>query len=122
MVFVFPDWAYFAAIDTLGLIAIIYGIFIRPRLEAWAANKKFPRQGTYVEVSFWDLGVKTGNLPPINITKVYSNLGGLFEDFIKSLQGNKQVNWDVIGRELSKVMTKKQLEEVAETINKKLEA
>ena len=85
MSFLLPVVIYTAGMATTELFIWLYAIFIRDRLKEKSNRKNgIIKHGTYVEVSFWDLGFKSGNLPPIRLNDIWENISNITNGNIKA--------------------------------------
>lgn len=70
---------YTAGMATTELLIWVYAIFIRDNLKERNNRRRgLIKQGTYLEVTFWDLGFKSGNLPAIRLDDIWDGLNNTF--------------------------------------------
>lgn len=95
-------------VGSLELFTIWYVIWGKE----WYAkkNKVGVRHGTFLEVSFWDVGIKTGSLPAINLDTIINDIGQRASRFMAP---NEVEN---MKRSLSKILTQKDAAEFIEKI------
>lgn len=85
---------YFDAITfviTMGLTLYLFKVK-NWLVDRWNQKSGKPKHGTYIEVTFWDVGIKTGNFPAIKLDDLLVNADKTIKNGIMNFFGGLKKN------------------------------